>query len=62
MGNTFDVVGVAVKASSGRSLKLELHLPDGVFETVCYVGIKSLQEVLDGRNKTATIWILKKDS
>jgi len=55
----FEIVGVVMRASSGRSLKLELHLPYTVFTEICYVPIKAVQEVINEHKKSATIYKVK---
>lgn len=57
MGNSFDVVGVLVLASSKRSLKLELNgfLPSDT----AYVSVKDVEAVLSGHKQSATVWIRK---
>ena len=60
MGNSFDVVGVAILSSSKRSIRLEIKDdPSTLFYKRFYVGVKDLEAVLRGRKKTATIYILK---
>jgi len=59
LAGDFENVGVARIASSGRSLKLELHLPYTTFMEVAYVSIKDIQEVIAKHKKNATIWQVK---
>ena len=56
----FQTVGVIVRASTGRSLKIELtDLPFTTFNHNFYVGINALEDVLNGHKKTATIYMVK---
>jgi len=59
LAGDFENVGVARVASSGRSLKLELHLPNTVFMEVAYVSIKDIEKVIAKHKKNATIWQVK---
>jgi hypothetical protein len=60
MGSTFDVVGTIERASSGKSLKIDLRdLPFTTFRHVFYVGLEAMEELLAGHKKTATIYMLK---
>ena len=60
MGNSFEVVGVILMASSKRSLKIELNdLPFTTFKHNAYVSIKDVEAVIAGRRKTDTIWMIK---
>lgn len=54
MGDSFDVVGVVELASTGRSLKIVIGS-----ETIGYVGLKALCNVINRHKKTATIYLLK---
>ena len=63
MGNSFDVVGVAILSSSKRSLRLEIKdSQHNVFTEYFYVSVKDIEAVLNGRKKTATIYILKSEN
>jgi len=60
MGNSFEVVGVILMASSKRSLKIELNdLSFTTFKHNAYVSIKDVEAVLKGKKREATIWMLK---
>lgn len=59
MAGDFDDAGVFMKTRSGRSLKLELHLPYTVFTNTTYISIKDVEDVLAGRKKIGFIYILK---
>lgn len=59
MSDKFDIVGVLVLASTGRSFRIELK--DYPFSCPYYVSIKDLEDVKARRKKTATIYMLKKD-
>ena len=61
MGDSFEVVGVARLASTGKSLRLELRLPYTVFTEICYVPVKAVQDVIDKHKKEATVYKLKDD-
>ncbi len=60
MAGSFDVVGTACLAKSGRSVKLELNnLPHTVFTRTYYIGINDLQAMLTKAKKMATVYVLK---
>jgi len=60
MGNAFETVGTIERASSGKSLKIDLRdLPFTVFRHTFYVGIESIEGLLAGRRKTATVYMIK---
>ena len=60
MGNSFEVVGVILMASSKRSLKIELNdLPFTTLKHKRYVSIKDVEALLKWKKREATIWMLK---
>ena len=60
LGSSFDVVGTIQRASSGKSLKIDLRdLPFTSFRHVFYIGINAMEDVLAGRKKSATVYMLK---
>jgi len=51
----FEAAGIMFIASSKRSLKLEIRDKTRVFMDAYYVSIKDVQDVLNGRQKTAQL-------
>jgi hypothetical protein len=47
--------GVCLLSATGRSLRLEIHLPGSSSTQVYYIGLGDLENVLNGRKRTATI-------
>jgi len=60
LGNSFDFVGTVERGSSGKSLKIALNdLPFTTFTHTFYVGVKAVEDFLEGHKKTATVYVLK---
>ena len=60
MSDKFEVVGVMFIAPSKKSLKIELNdLPFTTFKHNAYVSIKAVEQLLEGKKKTATVYMIK---
>jgi hypothetical protein len=56
LGATFDLIGILELSSSKRSIRFLFKNPGSLSDDYFYVSLKDLQDVLEGRKKTATLW------
>ena len=57
----FKPVGVLTKSSTGKTLRLEIHLLYSVLEQYYYVYPNAVEKVVRGKKKSATIYAVEKE-
>jgi len=54
-------VGYAEFSSTRKSIRLKISPKYSVFSECYYIGVESLRKLLDGRKKSATIYLIEEE-